>query len=86
MRLLFLTHRYLGISVGALMVMWCLSGVVLMYHSYPALDEVRRLRTLAPIIWDGCYKISDEVLADGDSVEGWQLEDARRDAGVAAAR
>jgi hypothetical protein len=74
MRLLFLIHRYLGIGVGALMVMWCLSGVVMMYHSYPDLAEASRLRKLAPISWDGCCKISDEVLADEDSVEGLQLE------------
>jgi hypothetical protein len=73
-RLLFLTHRYLGIGVGTLMVMWCLSGVVMMYHSYPELDETQRVRNLAPIIWDGCCKISDEELADDDSVEGLQLE------------
>src|ERR1700685_996258 len=73
-RLLFLTHRYLGIGVGTLMVMWCLSGVVMMYHSYPDLDEGRRLHNLVPIIWDGCCKISEEALADDESVEELQLE------------
>ena len=38
-RLILLLHRYLGIAVGALMVMWCLSGIVMMYVSYPALRE-----------------------------------------------
>jgi hypothetical protein len=74
MRCLFLIHRYLGIGVGTLMVMWCLSGVVMMYCSYPVLDEARRVRNLAPIIWDGCCKISDEALADNDSVDELQLE------------
>jgi hypothetical protein len=73
-RLLFLIHRYLGIGVGALMVMWCLSGAVMMYVSYPDLDETRRMRNLAPIRWDGCCKISDGVLADNDPVDELQLE------------
>ena len=46
-RLILLLHRYLGIAVGALMVMWCLSGVVMMYVSYPALGENIRLKALA---------------------------------------
>ena len=48
-RLLFLLHRYLGIAVGALMAVWCLSGVVMMYVTYPSLDENTRLQHLAPI-------------------------------------
>jgi PepSY-associated TM region len=63
-RLLFLLHRYLGIAVGALMVMWCLSGVVMMYVSYPALDESLRLKNLAVIDWSGCCRIPDSLPAD----------------------
>jgi hypothetical protein len=58
MRLLLLAHRYLGIAVGLPMVMWCLSGVVMMYHSYPALGERTRLEHLAPLQWRDCCKIS----------------------------
>jgi uncharacterized iron-regulated membrane protein len=69
-RLLFLLHRYLGIAVGALMVMWCLSGVVMMYVSYPAMDESLRLKNLEVIDWSGCCRISDALFAQqihGDS-------------------
>src|SRR5882757_1951116 len=62
MRLLLLAHRYLGIAVGLLMVMWCLSGVVMMYHSYPALGESARLKHLAPLEWRECCKISEALL------------------------
>ncbi len=72
--LLFLLHRYLGIGVGTLMVMWCLSGVVMMYQSYPLLDEATRVRHLAPIDWSGCCRISDRALADDESIEDLQLE------------
>ena len=44
------------------MVMWCLSGVVMMYHSYPALGESARLKHLAPLEWRGCCEISEALL------------------------
>jgi uncharacterized iron-regulated membrane protein len=72
--LLFLFHRYLGIAVGALMAMWCVSGVVMMYVSYPDLQENSRRHHLAPIAWSSCCKISDEVLADDDPVSEFQVE------------
>jgi len=62
-RLILLLHRYLGIAVGALMVMWCLSGVVMMYHSYPVLSEDARLAHLEPIAWNGCCKLPDTLPA-----------------------
>jgi hypothetical protein len=67
-------HRYLGIAVGALMAMWCASGVVMMYVSYPDLQEESRQHHLAPIVWSSCCKISDEVLADNDPVSEFQVE------------
>jgi PepSY-associated TM region len=63
-RVLLLLHRYLGIAVGVLMVMWCLSGVVMMYVSYPSLGEGDRLRHLEPLEWTGCCKISEALLSD----------------------
>jgi uncharacterized iron-regulated membrane protein len=52
--LLVRVHRYLGIATGPLMVMWCLSGAVMMYVPYPRLAEQQRLRALPPISWSGC--------------------------------
>ena len=63
-RSILLLHRYLGIAVGALMVMWCLSGVVMMYVSYPALSESARLAHLQPITWHDCCKIAGAAGAD----------------------
>ncbi|HEX4508268.1 MAG TPA: PepSY domain-containing protein [Alphaproteobacteria bacterium] len=51
---MFLTHRYLGIAVGLLMVMWCLSGIVMMYVRYPSLPEAQRIAALQPLDWRGC--------------------------------
>ncbi|HWX78682.1 MAG TPA: PepSY domain-containing protein [Steroidobacteraceae bacterium] len=74
MRWLLLLHRYLGIAVGALMVMWCVSGVVMMYVSYPALDANARNQRLVPIEWSGCCKIPDALLAGSDPIENAQIE------------
>ncbi len=72
-RLILLSHRYLGIGVGALMVLWCLSGVVMMYVSYPALAENVRLKALLPIAWEGCCKIADSAL-DASLEAGSRIE------------
>ena len=49
MRLLIILHRYVGVAIGLLMVLWCLSGFVMMYQSYPRLDPGDRLKGLAPL-------------------------------------
>jgi hypothetical protein len=58
-RSILLLHRYLGIGLGVLMAMWCLSGVVMMYVSYPALDEDMRRSHLELMAWTGCCRLSD---------------------------
>jgi hypothetical protein len=63
-RWILLLHRYLGIAVGVLMVMWCLSGVVMMYVSYPALSESVRVKHLQPIAWNECCMIADAQQGD----------------------
>ncbi len=73
-RLLLLFHRYLGIGVGLLMSVWCLSGLVMMYVSYPALGRDTRLAHLAPIDWRGCCRISAAVLGDADPVSSFRVE------------
>lgn len=45
-RLLFLTHRWLGIVLCAFFAMWFISGVVMMYVGYPKLLESERLQHL----------------------------------------
>lgn len=73
-RWLFLLHRYLGIAVGVLMAMWCLSGVVMMYVSYPALQESTRLAHLAPISWSGCCAISAALPSDAAPMQALRVE------------
>jgi hypothetical protein len=70
-RWILLVHRYLGIAVGGLMVMWCLSGIVMMYVSYPALGEDVRLKALQPIAWRDCCKIAATLRADLTPTRIW---------------
>ena len=37
MRWLILLHRYLGIGIGWMIALWCLSGLVMIYVPYPEL-------------------------------------------------
>lgn len=43
------THRYLGVVVGALMLVWCLSGFVMLFAHWPEVTEAERTAGLAPI-------------------------------------
>ncbi len=50
MRLLIILHRYVGVAVGLLMVLWCLSGFVMMYQSYPRLDPADRIQARVALV------------------------------------
>jgi hypothetical protein len=53
-RFLFLAHRYLGIGLGLIMVLWCLSGFVMMYMPYPSLSLSERLAGSPPLDLSDC--------------------------------
>jgi len=44
-------HRWLGLAVGPLMVVWCASGMVMIYMPYPRLTEATRRSALEPLAW-----------------------------------
>jgi hypothetical protein len=48
-RQLHLWHRWLGIVLGLLVLLWFGSGVVMMYVPYPALTQDERMARLAPL-------------------------------------
>ena len=50
-RWLFLTHRWVGIVTCLLMVVWFLSGIVMMYVPFPELSSEERLQGLPRIEW-----------------------------------
>jgi uncharacterized iron-regulated membrane protein len=67
-------HRYLGVALGLLMLMWFLSGIVMMYVPYPQRGESERTAALAPIPWEQCCNFSGVTLAGGNLIEAAQVE------------
>jgi uncharacterized iron-regulated membrane protein len=62
-RRLVITHRYIGVVVGALMLLWCLSGIVMLFVHYPSVPQDERLARLAPIDWSRCCTFGNAVQA-----------------------
>ena len=81
-RALVVLHRYLGVAVGLLMVMWFVSGIVMMYVPYPRLLEAERLRMQSPIVWLACCSL-DQLVPDDQAIVRAQVENH---AGVPALR
>jgi PepSY-associated TM region len=67
-RALIIIHRYLGVLGGALMVMWFVSGIVMMYVGFPRVTETERVRTLEPITWSMCCRSDVGSIAGDDQV------------------
>jgi uncharacterized iron-regulated membrane protein len=72
-RAMVILHRYAGIAVGLLMVVWFVSGIVMMYVPYSPSHEAERLRTQPPISWQSCCRYGP--LADDAPIIRAQLED-----------
>ena len=72
-RTLVVTHRYLGVAVCLLMLMWFVSGIVMMYVGFPRLTEHERASALQPIPWQTCCQISERI-GDDEPVLRAQVE------------
>src|SRR5215831_16645865 len=73
-RTLVIFHRYLGIAVGILMLVWFASGIVMMYVGFPRLTEQERARALAPIPWQACCRVADGLIPDDQQFYRVQIE------------
>jgi uncharacterized iron-regulated membrane protein len=67
-------HRYLGVAVGLLMVMWFVSGIVMMYVGLPRVTDEERARTLEPISWQACCRFPPRLAPDNAQLFGAQVE------------
>jgi hypothetical protein len=67
-------HRYLGVAVGLLMVMWFVSGIVMMYVGLPSVTDEERARTLEPISWQVCCRFPTRLAPDNAQLFGAQVE------------
>jgi uncharacterized iron-regulated membrane protein len=73
-RTLVILHRYLGVAVGLLMLIWFVSGVVMMYVGFPRPAGSERLHGLPPIAWGACCRVDAESVPDGQPVARAEIE------------
>ncbi|HMB72718.1 MAG TPA: PepSY domain-containing protein, partial [Gammaproteobacteria bacterium] len=73
-RYFFLLHRYLGIAVGLVLSVWCLSGVVMMYVQYPELSETEQVATLEPLDLSACCELPWESLDTSAPIDTLRIE------------
>ena len=74
-RILFLLHRYLGIALGLVMSIWCLSGIVMMYVQYPEMSALDEARSLEPLDLAGCCILpADLEGADRSALDAYRIE------------
>jgi uncharacterized iron-regulated membrane protein len=71
-KVLLVLHRYLAVSVGLLMALWCLSGFVMMYQQYPTLSDAERLQGLQPLRLAGCCRT--EFLPEEGEAADFRIE------------
>jgi hypothetical protein len=64
-RVLIYTHRWLGIALGVMFVLWFISGVIMMYARMPALADAERLARL-PAINAASIREAPPAPADGE--------------------
>lgn len=74
LRFAVLLHRYLGIALGLVVTLWCLSGIVMMYVQYPSFLDTERVATLEPIDLADCCVAAD-VLSAALEESGGQYAD-----------
>jgi uncharacterized iron-regulated membrane protein len=72
-RWLVVLHRYVGIVMGLLMLLWFASGLVMLFVHWPEVTDQERAAGLPPIAWSQCCRFGDvqEVI----QVQGASVED-----------
>jgi uncharacterized iron-regulated membrane protein len=56
---LVVTHRYVGVVMGLLMLLWFASGVVMLFVHWPEVSDKERAAGLAPNAWGQCCQFGD---------------------------
>ncbi|WP_313174688.1 hypothetical protein [Massilia sp.] len=59
-------HKWLGVGLALLFLMWFASGIVMVYVPFPALGVDERLAGTAPLRLDGCCLGAQEAAARAD--------------------
>jgi hypothetical protein len=74
MRVILIIHRYLAVAVGLLMTLWCLSGFVMMYQSFPALSNEQRLKGLQALDLNDCCSLGSFAPHDDTPLGDFRIE------------
>ena len=61
-KLLYLSHRWLGITMCLFLTMWCASGMVMMYVSFPQLTKDEYYAGLEPLAVDRIHTTPEKLL------------------------
>lgn len=69
-----LLHRWLGVVIGALITLWCLSGFVMMYVDYPQLTPAQQVRGLASLQLPGTAALARVDLPADTPLSSVKLE------------
>jgi hypothetical protein len=72
-KILVLIHRYLGIAIGLMLIIWCLSGIIMLYVQYPVSDENQRVFSLAELSLDNCCVLPNDE-SDDQTVDYFRIE------------
>lgn len=67
-------HRWLGIFIGLVMLLWCISGFVMMYVQYPELNERQSRQFLSVLNLDRCCKLPDSENMQVETVDYFSIE------------
>lgn len=73
MRLLILLHRYVGLFIGIIILLWCLSGFVMMYVQYPEYTRAEQLADLESLDLSDCCLLPKDW-SDDFSFAGAEIE------------
>ena len=71
MRTILIVHRYLGVAIGLVMTLWCLSGFVMMYRGFPAVSAEQRLAGLKPL---DLSRMTSKLDLGSGPIEGFRIE------------
>ena len=66
-------HRYLGIVFGVVILLWCLSGFVMMFVQYPSLTSQERYSYMSPLSLNLCCGALDISTNDLHQFESFTL-------------
>lgn len=74
MTALLVLHRYLGVVLGVLMTLWCISGFVMMYQGFPGVTGTEREAGLERLEVAGCCALDALPIPDDAPADRFRVE------------